>query len=338
MTGASSYDPPEVLRHAHPRVEEMLDKYQSSWDLPGISRGLTHQLTTGGKRLRPSWTLWLAEHWGANSSSAEDFAMATELLHNVLLIHDDIEDGDRYRRGQKTLWVEVGIEEALNVGDFLLAEAYRFVGQAARQSPSVGYSLHETFTTVFRQTVVGQALDLGQRADPHFTLRQYESIVRQKTGKYLALGWVGAAHLAGREADVDALWAVGEEIGPAFQIRDDLLDLTPGKGRGGEIGCDIREGKPSLLYAYSLERGDLTSADRQRLIAIQAKERAATDDAEVQWVIDLYHTCGAVEFGEAESRRRIEAGIEQFELLSSQDSDGGVAFRAIANYVVERKV
>ncbi|MEM7260897.1 MAG: polyprenyl synthetase family protein [Planctomycetota bacterium] len=336
MSESLRSSPPTVLAEPLATLAELVPKYIQENNLKGIGRGVRHQLEVGGKRLRPAWAMQLGGEFAAPDDEVRQFAWAVELLHNVLLIHDDIEDGDRYRRGQNTLWVEVGIPEALNVADYLIADAFRLV---AGCSSRYGAELCTHFAEVFRTTVIGQALDLGHRADPGFDLAGYQAIVEQKTGRYLALGWVGAAVLAGRDASyVETLWSIGNQIGPAFQIRDDLLDLTPGKGRGGEIGCDIREGKPSLPFAFALENGDLSPTDRNRLILVQGTPRDETTEADVAWAIDLYDRCGALEFGEAECRRRVEAGIREFESLESPPSPAARDFRAIAEYVIERKV
>ncbi|MGA1779477.1 MAG: polyprenyl synthetase family protein [Planctomycetota bacterium] len=91
---------------------------------------------------------------------------------------------------------------------------------------------------------------------------------------------------------MELLWCLGDELGPAFQIRDDVLDLTAGKGRGGEIGCDIREGKPSILVAHALSRAEHPPADRDRLLAILARERDETTEEETRWAIDLFEAGG----------------------------------------------
>jgi len=304
---------------------------------PGIGPGLRHQLS-GGKGLRPALSVWWGEWLEVPEDDALRWGLAVEFLHNAFLIHDDIEDGDRYRRGRATLWVEMGIPVALNVADHLVAEAYRSIVQLSADPPTV-VRLVEEFATTHRTTVEGQALDLEHRADPTFGLEEYERIIRRKTGRYLALAWVGPARMAGwRDDEVDRLWELGDALGPAFQIRDDVLDLTEGKGRGGEIGCDIREGKPSILVAHALSSSDLDPARRTRLLSILARDREQTGAAEVEWVVSLFRELGSVEFAEAEARRRIRRAREILWGLPDDSPRRLEEFEAIAAFIVDRKV
>jgi geranylgeranyl pyrophosphate synthase len=124
-------------------------------------------------------------------------------------------------------------------------------------------------------------------------------------------------------------------LGPAFQIRDDLIDLTQGKGRGGEIGCDIKEGKPSIFFAYVLDREQGTDDDRARLVEIVGKPREETGIDDVSWVIDLYKRAGAVEFAQNEAQALIQQSQEVIETLPLDDS-GKQVFRAIAKFMIDR--
>jgi geranylgeranyl pyrophosphate synthase len=125
-----------------------------------------------------------------------------------------------------------------------------------------------------------------------------------KTGFYLALGMVGGAMIAGANDEAIArLWRFGTYAGPAFQVRDDVLDLTPGKGRGGRIGSDIAEGKASILYAHALIAA--SPEDRARLVHVMSLPRRSTSPDDVRWVMDLYEKCGTLEFARRYSVERL---------------------------------
>lgn len=328
---------PSALRKPLEAIQAAITEQLIRPGIPGISEGLAYQLESGGKRLRPALTLWLNEELGGDPDHVLPFALAVELLHNVFLVHDDIEDGDTYRRGRATLWTHLGLEVALNVADYMLAEAYRLVGES--QVPDgAKLQLFRYFSETFQTTVEGQARDLVHRGDPQFTLRDYHEIIRRKTGRYLALGWVGAALAADKPIfESEALWEVGDFLGPAFQIQDDLLDLTAGKGRGGEIGCDIREGKPSFLFAFALERGNLAQPQRQQLLEIISRPREETSSEDVSWVVELYESLGAVQYGRDYSREQTEAGLELFRDCRWIPSSTKSAFEEIAHYFHRRQ-
>lgn len=255
---------------------------------------LDYHLSTGGKRLRPALCLLTCEALGGRTEDALDFAVAVELLHNMFLVHDDVEDGDEVRRDRPALWVKYGLAHAVNAGDYLLGAAYQAVLRAPGD-PARRCRLLDAFNATVLRTIEGQALDIASRADPNWTVEAYRHMVELKTGWYLSLGMVGAAILAGAgDAAVAHLEAFGRCAGPAFQVRDDVLDLTPGKGRGGQIGSDVREGKASILYAHALQAA--APDERERLVAIMARPRPETTDADVAWVLDLYRRTGALEF------------------------------------------
>ena len=335
--GCSPRELPNCLREPLLRARSVLDTALAGWRAPGLAPGLAHQLE-GGKALRPALSIWWGTRLGVRSEHCESWGLAVELLHNAFLIHDDIEDGDRWRRGRPTLWVESGIPVALNVADHLLAEAYRTVA-SIDADPKVIVALVTDFARTHRTTVEGQALDLLYRADPEFTLDLYERIIRQKTGRYLALTWIGPARLAGwSEEAVSLLWRIGDELGPAFQVRDDILDLSSGKGRGGEIGCDIREGKPSILVAHALTQSALDDTRRQRLLDVLARPREETGVPDVAWVISLFEELGSVAFAEQEALHRTEAARELFPQLPGDDPRRVTEFEEVAAFLVDRKV
>ncbi len=338
--GASSGRPgeaPECLRAPLASARELLDGFLSEVPIQGISPGLRHQLS-GGKALRPALSLWWGNLLSVPSELSASWGLAVEFLHNSFLIHDDIEDGDRYRRGRPTLWVEEGVSIALNVADHLIAEGYRRAATILA-APEIVVALVEDFACTHLTTVAGQALDLEHRADPTFTLERYEAIIRSKTGRYLALAWIGPARLAGWSDDqIELLWQVGDELGPAFQVRDDLLDLTEGKGRGGEIGCDIREGKPSILVAHALGSSALDATRRDRLLAVLARDREETTREDVDWTVGLFEELGSVTFAESEARRRTEAARAIYPRLPGSTAKRVEEFERIAAYIVDRKV
>ena len=136
------------------------------------------------------------EALGGNPDEAIHFALAIEVLHNMFLMHDDIEDGDTVRRDQPTVWVKYGIANAVNAGDYLLACAYKSI-LASHVTLEKKIKLLQVFTLTYGKTVEGQALDINARAAENFSVDRYMEMVQLKTGYYLACGMVGGAIVAG---------------------------------------------------------------------------------------------------------------------------------------------
>ncbi len=296
-----------------------------------LSEPIWHHLKTGGKRIRPAICLITCKELGGNPDDALYFALAIEILHNMFLLHDDIEDEDTIRRDQPTVWVKYGIANAINSGDYLLGRAYHCI--LISQLPTdIKLKLLEVFTLTYEKTVEGQALDINARGDNDFTVNKYIELVRLKTGYYLACGMVGAAIVSGKSNEtIDKIWDLGKLMGPAFQIKDDLIDLTRGKGRGGVIGSDIKEGKSSFLYAYTLEIAN--NDDKQKLTEIMAKQRDLTTETDVKRVLDIYNRYGAIEHAQKYADNLIE---QTSQIIDEIPTNNKTVFKDIASFMAQR--
>lgn len=282
-----------------------------------------------GKRLRPVLCLLTCESLGGDSDRALPFALASEMLHNFMLVHDDIEDGDRLRRGRDTVWVRYGVEQAINIGDYMFAQTYDLVHASRERGVPASKVLRlvDLVSRTVQRTGEGQALDLGARQNRGMTVDDYLEIVRAKTGRYLAAPLIGGAEIADAGPDViDALASLGDQIGPVFQIADDILDLTVSKGRG-EPGSDIREGKRSLLVVHTA--GAATPDEARELFRILDAPREKVTSTEVAWVMELFEKYEAVDAARAvgqEMQTAAEAVLKQLPKRLHANLSAAVAF------------
>lgn len=296
-----------------------------------LSAPIWHHMRTGGKRVRPALCLITCEALGGNPHEAIHFALAIEAMHNMFLIHDDIEDGDTMRRDQPTVWVQYGTANAINAGDYLLACAYKTT-LASPISVEKKIALLQALTSTYERTVEGQALDINARAAEDFTVDKYMKMVELKTGYYLACGMAGGAIVSGAsEQVVDKIWTLGKTMGPAFQIRDDLIDLTHGKGRGGVIGSDVKEGKASFLYSYALQVA--SAEDKKQLRNIMLKPRDETTDADIQWVLDVYNKYGAIQHAQKFADNLVEQAYKTIDEIPVENK---MIFKEIASFMAQR--
>jgi geranylgeranyl pyrophosphate synthase len=241
-----------------------------------------------GKRLRAILCLLTCEALGGDPARAMPFAVASELFHNLALIHDDIADQDVIRRWRPAVWVRYGVGHGINIGDYLFSKAIESTLELRRHGLTEAKVLElvELVVTTASRTIEGQSIDIDFHSRRDLTVDDYLKACVAKTGYYLAAPAVGGAIIAGASREtLDALHEFGDHAGPAFQIIDDLLDLTRGKGRG-EIGADIKEGKRSLPVI--LVGRACTAAERQRLYETLDRPRAETSEEDVSWVIDLF--------------------------------------------------
>jgi geranylgeranyl diphosphate synthase type I len=222
-----------------------------------LARASAHLLTAGGKRLRPAM-LFLAAESVKKGSSFElmPAALAVELIHSFTLIHDDIMDRDAERRGVPTvhtLWDE---PTAILAGDVLYAQAFeslcRTPGTDVARVRAVSLLAHTC-----AEICDGQYRDMAFEDQEEVSEVEYLEMVRKKTGSlYAAAASMGAILAGGKPMQADALYQYGLTTGIAFQIQDDLIDLTaPSSVSGKDRGSDLREGKKTLVAILAGEKG-----------------------------------------------------------------------------------
>lgn len=253
-------------------------------------RIVREHLAVGGKRLRARLALAALEAFGASRSAGIPWAAACELLHNATLIHDDLQDGDRLRRGKPTVWARHGTAQAINAGDLLLMLPFLTL-EHLQASPTVRWSLARSLASHAVDTVRGQALEQFLSATGEAVWDAYHRAILGKTGALFRLPVEGAALLAGRSPDeARRLGSAFCALGVLFQLQDDVLDLFGDKGRG-EIGCDLREGK---ISAVVVEHLILHPGERVWLLALLATPREQTPQPAVADAVEQFRTRGAL--------------------------------------------
>ena len=315
-----------------PQIEAALADAFPTDRHPHLNPAIAYHLATGGKRLRPVLCLATCEQLGGDPAQALTFAAAAEIMHNMFLVHDDLEDGDEVRRDQPTLWKKFGAPNAVNCGDYMIGRAFRMMLDAYRHKKYFAHIL-DLFTETYERTIEGQAGDMNTRGDEGFTIEHYLDIIRLKTGYYLGFTMIGAAIVAGVGEKIEKqLREIGLLLGPAFQIRDDILDLTLGKGRGGTLGCDIREGKPSILFAAALQK--CSPDQRAEILAIMQKPREKTTDDDVQRAVEIYRAHDIVNFAERYADNLVDKAMALITEVQFKDREVILDF---ARYMTGRK-
>jgi geranylgeranyl diphosphate synthase, type II len=247
-------------------------------------------------------------------------------LHNAFLIHDDVEDESDERRGHPTLHVTHGVPLAVNAGDgLLLLGIQALVANRVRLGPSLTFAILDDACRMARETVEGQALDLGWRIDNALAITDddYLRMVLKKTCWYTTIFPLRTGMLIGtREtAQLDGLFPFGFFLGAAFQIRDDLLNLEGDPRRyGKEIDGDLWEGKRTLMLVRLLQRADET--ERARLKAFLATPRAGRSARDVAWVRERMGAYDCLEHARAVAHALAGAARHEFDRLFRDVPDG----------------
>ena len=218
-----------------------------------------------GKGLRPALCLATARALGGRGEDALPAAAGIEMLHNAFLVHDDIEDGSEWRRGAPAMHRRAGMPIALNTGDAMNALAMRFFRNAGeRLGPVAAARIFDEVDHMLIETLEGQATELGWVRDNDLKVGadDYMRLVLKKTAWYSFIHpmRIGALVADPNDANLDRFDAFGYLLGLAFQVTDDVLNLTGDLQRyGKEVDGDLFEGKRTLLLTHALRhagRGD----------------------------------------------------------------------------------
>jgi geranylgeranyl diphosphate synthase type I len=225
-----------------------------------------------GKRLRPTMVARACEVAGGDPGDALDAAAAVELLHNYSLVHDDIEDSDRFRHGRPTLWSVYGVGQAINAGDAMCAISFLTLGHSSERlaAPRV-LAMIGRLNAAHRIMCDGQSLDLQFESERAVDVHAYNRMIASKTAALFeascALGALGGG---GDDTLVASCAQLGHAYGMAFQIRDDYLGIWASQGQTGKSqGGDIARRKWTYPIVWAL--GGPPSAARTTIADAYAK-------------------------------------------------------------------
>jgi geranylgeranyl diphosphate synthase, type II len=216
---------------------------------------IAYTLSQSGKRLRPIFTLMASDLFGGDIYKSIPQALAIELLHNFTLIHDDIMDEAPLRHGQETVHTRWNQKLAILAGDTLYALAYRYVMQSDKeQLPSI----LETFNSTALEACEGQQMDINFESLDVVSKADYLQMSNYKTAALFGASMrIGAIIAGAPDKDIELLSQYGRNLGQAFQLRDDLLDLYGEQKKfGKKTGLDIIENKKTYLFVTAMELAD----------------------------------------------------------------------------------
>ncbi|MDQ1729865.1 MAG: hypothetical protein QOK10_24 [Pseudonocardiales bacterium] len=289
-----------------------------------VAEAAKHLVDAGGKRFRPLVAL-LAAHFGEpHSEEVILSAVVCELTHLATLYHDDVMDEAAVRRGAESANTRWGNSVAILTGDFLFARASDILADLGPEAVRIQ-------ARTFERLVTGQIREtVGPKpgTDP---IDHYLAVLAEKTGSLIATSAEFGARFAGLEDDdIASLRAFGEQIGVAFQISDDILDIASDTGQSGKTpGTDLREGVQTLPALYALRDTTEQGARLRELVS-----RPLVDDAEHVEALRLLRSSEAL----AEARKTTVSYAEaaRAALSSLPDVPARAALEALTDLVVTR--
>jgi geranylgeranyl diphosphate synthase type I len=259
-----------------------------------------------GKRLRSRLVLEVAEEEGGLVDDAIDAALAVEIIHEFSLIHDDIQDGDRLRRGRETVWSRYGLAHAINAGDALCAVAYLalFDGSAGRP-PERTVAMSRALLDAHLAMCAGQGRDIAFETAPRVTMEDYRAMIGGKTAALFGAACELGALAAGADADRARAYArLGRIYGIAFQIEDDVLGTWGDSATTGKpCGADLAKRKWTFPVVWAL---DGPRSEARSAIEAAYAHGSALDEGAVTTTIAALDRLGARDAALAAARAALD--------------------------------
>ena len=296
----------------------------------------------GGRMLRSSLCIAAARAFGANREDAIGTAAAIEMLHNAFLVHDDIEDESDRRRGLPSLPALHGVPAALNAGDALaILSLQPLLDNRMVLGPNVALDILEEATLTAKESVEGQAIELGWRRDNVLDLDvvDYLQMILKKTCWYTTIYPCRVGALIGTRTRPDPTPFIrfGFFLGAAFQIQDDLLNLLGDEARyGKERNGDLWEGKRTVMLIYALQQS--TPHERAQIGDLLSRPRADRTVSEIQWLRRRMDACGAIGYASQLAQGLAGAAVHEASSLFAQlpESRDRLFVEALPRWVIER--
>ena len=281
------------------RVDEILSNSLEKRKPESLYEPLKYVLSGGGKRIRPMMVIYACEAAGGKMEDALNASVAIEMLHNFTLVHDDIMDNADTRRGNLTVHKKWNENVAILTGDHLIGLAYSYLLKTRSDNPE---KILNAFTDGIIEVCEGQSFDKEFEERNNVTLGEYIMMIRKKTAKMLETSAIiGALIGNGNDEQVENIRNYAANIGLAFQIQDDLLDITADETEfGKKIGGDLVEGKKTYLLLKAMEVVN-DENDKLKILDIVNKNGLKADDTgKIFEIKNIYKKYGIIDSAEKE--------------------------------------
>lgn len=314
-------------------IQDEMDSFESKFKIsmatkvPLLDKVTNYIVKRKGKQMRPMFVFLSAKLCGEVNESTYRGASMIELLHTATLVHDDVVDDANMRRGffsVNALWKN---KIAVLVGDFLLSKGLLLAVK------NEDFHLLKLTSRAVEEMSEGELLQIEKARRLDIVEEVYYEIIRKKTASLIAACCaVGCSSVSKDESLVSKMWAFGEAIGIAFQIKDDLFDYQKRGGLIGKpVGIDIKEQKMTLPLIFALQQ--CSSAKRREIITLI--KRHHKNPKKVKEVIDFVRQSGGLKYAEG---KMYAYQAEALEIISEMpDSEVKTSLHALIKYVIDRK-
>ena len=291
-----------------------------------LSQVLEHIRHRGGKRMRPLLILLIAKNYGGVNDVTLRSAVGLELLHTASLVHDDVVDESKERRGQPSVNAEYNNKVAVLVGDYVLSTALLNISYTNNSD------ILRSIAVLGRNLSNGEILQLSNIKNTEFSEDIYYDVIKMKTAAlFEACCEVGTLSVNANERQIELAKEFGRNLGIIFQIRDDIFDYYDSKEIGKPTGNDMAEGKLTLPVLYALNS---THDSEMEEIARKVKRNDVTR-YEIARLVDFTKNNGGIEYAE---RKMLELRQKCMEFIDSESVSEEIrtSLTAYIDYVIQR--
>lgn len=316
----------EIISQDLAQLEQSIDKLLTT-KVTFIKEVVQHIVKSGGKRIRPILVILSAKLCGANKDQHIPYAAIIEFIHTATLLHDDVVDNAKTRRGRFTANTIWGNEPSVLVGDFLFTKSFDLMIQI--QNAEILKVMAHATTSLAE----GEIMELLRTSDINTTEKDYYEVIDNKTAVLLSAACEIGALLGNVDADRrSALREFGHHLGMAFQLKDDLLDyVSTDSTLGKNTGIDFKEGKVTLPLIHALKFA--TPGERDTIMAALEKRRTGKKDFQkVKSIIERY---GGLEYTSHVSKEHIEKAKGFLALFPASPYKD--ALLELAEYIITRE-
>ena len=291
-----------------------------------LAQVLDHIRKRAGKRMRPMLILLMAKNYGSVSEVTQHSGVGLELLHTASLVHDDVVDESSERRGQASVNATYNNKVAVLVGDYLLSTALLHVSLTGNQQ------IVQYLAELGRTLAKGEILQLSNISNSEISEDVYYQVIKQKTAAlFEACCAIGALSAGASSEEIEQAQLFGQNLGIAFQIRDDIFDYFDSEEIGKPTGNDMAEGKLTLPVIYALNSTE--DADMLKL-ASKVKEGSVTPD-EIATLLEFTKANGGIEYAEQKMEYFRQLCLDFIE-KSAVKPDVKDALLAYVDFVIQR--
>ncbi|HET8828205.1 MAG TPA: polyprenyl synthetase family protein [Pelobium sp.] len=302
--------------HSIKELQQIIDKAVKEIEYPATPNELyepiAYLMALGGKRLRPALVLMATDLFDGDIEDAKAPALAIEMFHNFTLMHDDIMDNAPLRRGQPTVHEKWSDSVAILSGDVMFVKAYKLMIQVR---PEILTGVLEVFNKTAIEVCEGQQIDMNFEVRDEVSIEEYLEMIRLKTAVLLGGALkIGALIGDASTENADLLYQFGENLGLAFQLQDDILDVYGDPEKfGKQVGGDIISNKKTFLLIKALE---LAKGEELATLQNWISKKDFTPEEKVEAVKSIYNQLNIRKLSEDVMQSYAKLALAAFEKIN----------------------